>query len=53
MYCAYIYAHKDKDKGIKIVTIDITMDNKQPFPPKILSLMSKTEISTDVCINMI
>ena len=29
------------------------MDNKQPFLPKILSLMSKTEISKNVCINMI
>lgn len=45
MYCAYIYAHKDKD--IKIVTIDITMNNKQTFFPKIL--MSKTKISKDVC----
>lgn len=32
MYCAYIYAHKDKD--IKIVTIDITMNNKQTFFPQ-------------------
>ena len=49
MYCAYIYAHKDKDKGIKIVTIDIMMNNKQTFFPKIL--MSKTKISKFVIFN--
>lgn len=53
MYCAYIDARKHKDKAIKIVTIDIKMNNKQPSPSKILSLKSKTEISKNVCVNMI
>lgn len=41
--------------GVKTVTRDIKMNNKQPFffPPTLDSLMNKTEILKDICSNTI